>query len=817
MSSSYRPRQWYQLKSHPPDRLLKDHLQRVAKATQRTIGNLLLDNVSTTIHHKDLIRTAYTIGACHDVGKGTQFFQTYLLDDKAKIDPYLKSHSMISSLYCSWIILNDSTISTTNKEFLALAASIVIQGHHGSLKSRTKYLSNLDYFYENNIFSMQIESFKVHEEEMETITTLDLGLKSFREFCRLWQEHLFNFQQKIVLLQNFIFEDKMEPYFTINMLFSALLDADNFDAAELERPSRPPLDLNIVKSYVRKNLVQTTEIDRLRKVLFEYVDKQNQFDLANNNHKIFTLTAPTGLGKTFTSINFALNLRKRIELARGNKPRIIYVAPFLSILDQNMEALQKVFLGDKENNNRINKMTNTSLLLMHHHLSPINYHDDTFKKEGYTTSQSEFLIHGWNAEVIVTTFIQFFNMVFGRYTTQLRRLDNAIGSIVILDEVQSIPFELWGIVREGLLYLSKNFSFTIILMTATQPMIFEKEEAVEVAETNKEIKAMPQRVSFVIENEHRITLNEFCNEMNDLISKHQEKNILIELNTIFTARECFDNIHSDNHDIRFLSSQVIPKHRRPRINDLKKKLNDGDNKKVILVTTQVVEAGVDLDFDIAVRDIGPIDSIVQTAGRCNREGRKKTEDSLFYVYRIRDDRIKNIEVEYAKSVYGPVAIEIANSMLNTMTTDFDLNKLVYNYYNAIKERKSKQKSNEIYDFVSDLNYEEVANKFLLIDKNEYKLPVFVEFDNEAARIWNSFLNLSANNNDKDKDKNKNKRKKTAESLELRNQMGQYLIDVSEKEINAANLQEINGIYRIDNRDIARFYDEEKGFMACQDC
>lgn len=255
------------------------------------------------------------------------------------------------------------------------------------------------------------------------------------------------------------------------MLFSALLDVDSFDAAELERPSRPPLDLNIVKSYVQKNFTQTTEIDRLRKVLFEYVDKQKQFDLTNK-YRVFTLTAPTGLGKTFTSINFALNLRRQIELETGNKPRIIYVAPFLSILDQNMEALQKVFLGDKENNN--NKMINTSLLLMHHHLSPIHYHDDTFKNERYNTSQSELIVHGWNAEVIVTTFIQFFNMVFGRYASQLRRLNNAIGSIVILDEVQSIPFDLWSIVHEGLLYLSKKFSFTIILMTATRPMIFEK-------------------------------------------------------------------------------------------------------------------------------------------------------------------------------------------------------------------------------------------------------------------------------------------------------------------------------------------------------
>jgi CRISPR-associated endonuclease/helicase Cas3 len=313
----------------------------------------------------------------------------------------------------------------------------------------------------------------------------------------------------------------------------------------------------------------------------------------------------------------------------------------------------------------------------------------------------------------------------------------------------------------------------------------------------------------VIKNGHKITLNEFCNEMNDLILKYQDKNILIELNTIFTAKECFDSIHSDNHDIRFLSSQVIPKHRRPRINDIKQQLESKNNKKVILVTTQVIEAGVDLDFDIAVRDIGPIDSIVQTAGRCNREGEKKSEESLFYVYRIIDDRSKKNEVEHAKSDYGAVAIDVANSMLNP-TTFADLNTLVYNYYDEIKKRKSNQKSNEIYNFVSKLDYEEVAKKFLLIDENEYKLPVFVEFDNEATDIWNRFVNLSAKNDD---DKDKSKKTRTTENLELRNQMGQYIIDVGEKEIKAANLQEFNGIFKIENRDISGFYNEEKGFTT----
>jgi CRISPR-associated endonuclease/helicase Cas3 len=435
------------------------------------------------------------------------------------------------------------------------------------------------------------------------------------------------------------------------------------------------------------------------------------------------------------------------------------------------------------------------------------HHDDSFKKEGYNTSQSELLIHGWNAEVIVTTFIQFFNMVFGRYTSQLRRLVNTIGSIVILDEVQSIPYDLWDIVRNGLIFLSKNFSFTIILMTATQPMIFRESETVEIAATNEEIKAIPRRVSFVLRDEHEITLDEFCKEMNDLVAKYQDKNILIELNTIYTAKQCFDNLQSKNHEIRFLSSQVIPKHRRPRINEIKKILSDKTNKKVILVSTQVIEAGVDLDFNVAVRDIGPVDSIVQTAGRCNREGGREAEDSPFFVYRIIDNRDK-YRREHAQYVYGSVAIEITRSILNSARQISDIANLVDNYNKEVKFRRSNLTSDEIYNHVSELNYEEVAKKFLLIDEDEYKLPVFVDFDDDATRIWKRFVDILIND-----DKNEKRKSRTAEYIELRNQMGQYMIDVREKEIQAADLQEINGIYKINRKDIGILYEKEKGFVT----
>ena len=231
---------------------------------------------------------------------------------------------------------------------------------------------------------------------------------------------------------------------------------------------------------------------------------------------------------------------------------------------------------------------------------------------------------------------------------------------------------------------------------------------------------------------------------------------------------------------------------------------------LVLVTTQVIEAGVDLDFDIAVRDIGPIDSIVQSAGRCNRHGTRKASESPFYIYRIMDDRRPdNIPCEYAKYIYGDVAISIADGMLlheaNTKGR-IDIRELVDGYYREIKRRGSNLQSDEIHDYMSDLNYEEASEKFQLIIDGDYKSPLFVEFDEHARMIWERFVSLSMKNTN-------GKRKRTSETIQLRNDMEQYMIDVSEKKLNKSDVQVTDNIYKINKEDIGRFYDKEKGYLS----
>jgi CRISPR-associated endonuclease/helicase Cas3 len=249
---------------------------------------------------------------------------------------------------------------------------------------------------------------------------------------------------------------------------------------------------------------------------------------------------------------------------------------------------------------------------------------------------------------------------------------------------------------------------------------------------------------------------------------------------------------ADSERPYFLSSQIIPKLRGPRIDIIKRNLEN--SKKVILVCTQVVEAGVDIDFDITVRDIGPIDAIVQTAGRCNRNGTKKPENSLFFVYRL----INEDGRQFARQIYGRVAIDVSESIIGKEHSILDL---VNQYYREIKTRRSNLESVKINADIDELNYEDVEENFKLIDE-PFKVPVFVEYDNRETKVWTDFVNFS---NLERVDRNRGR------FLEIMHEMEQYMIGISRIDVEKAGLVEFSGIFKLDNNNIGRFYDTNVGF------
>jgi len=308
-------------------------------------------------------------------------------------------------------------------------------------------------------------------------------------------------------------------------------------------------------------------------------------------------------------------------------------------------------------------------------------------------------------------------------------------------------------------------------MTATQPLIFREGEIMEIVGSN--IPQLPPCVSFDVQTKERKTIVEFCKEIRTLIGSNPQKSILVELNTISSASEVYNFLK--DKDTFYLSSHNIPNHRLPRIEEIKRRLES--NIRTILVSTQVVEAGVDLDFDLAVRDVGPIDSIVQTAGRCNRNGLKDIQESTFSIYAIKDQN----GMLYSNSVYGMVSVDIAMELLQHNNS---VERLVGEYFAEVSKKKANTKSKNIETAIEELDYDKVKDNFNLIDE-QGKVSVFVEFDDNAVAIWKRFLSLAESD-----------RKSRTEILKVRRDMAGYMINISEKEKDRKKFQDVNGIYKI---------------------
>jgi CRISPR-associated endonuclease/helicase Cas3 len=286
---------------------------------------------------------------------------------------------------------------------------------------------------------------------------------------------------------------------------------------------------------------------------------------------------------------------------------------FLSIIDQNASVIARA-LGLKDN-------SQSPVMVTHHHLAKLLYEDEDVENESYSTAVSQLLIEGWNAEVIVTTFVQFLETIIGARASSLRKLHNIAGAIIILDEVQSIDYKHWLLVHDCLEFLAKEFSATIILMTATQPLIFKKDEVNELFDARPQFS---ERVELKVDL-NGISLKDFLHKLNKIVDDNPRKSVLVIMNTIASSVSVFHGLIASKHKKFYLSSEITPFERKQRIKDISKRLKAG--KRTILVSTQVVEAGVDFDFHMVIRDLAPIDSLIQAAGRCNRNGKKPTSES----------------------------------------------------------------------------------------------------------------------------------------------------------------------------------------------
>jgi len=501
-------------------------------------------------------------------------------------------------------------------------------------------------------------------------------------------------------------------------------------------------------------------INLLRETIFrEVMEKAKTLDLQKT--RILTLTAPTGSGKTLTSFSLALILRERMEKEFGYLPRIIYALPFITIIDQNPAFFEQVLSLLPDFHENI-----SSYLLAHHHLTDIHYREGGEEKE-FDVALS--LIESWEAEVIVTTFIQLLHSVIGCKNSFLRKYHHLARSIILLDEVQNIPAEYWPLVRSVFVLLTKYLGCTLILMTATKPLIFHEGEAVELLDRAPHYFHALSRVTIYPRLEKSWYLDEFVEWFQGIYQS--SRSYLMVLNTIRSSVEVYEKLKKRNlPNLFYLSGNLIPRDKLERIRKVKELLEKGE--KPILLSTQVVEAGVDLDFDVAIRDLGPLDSIIQVAGRCNRNFKRGKNAGEVWVVSLWNEK----EREYAPLVYLKTLPLASRNLLENLSsiTEGEILELVEKYFTTLKMVKSFDESEDLYQALLHLRFyakdEKSVSDFELIKQQGIIYPVFIEKDEEARQVWQEFIRINEDETQKPWEK---KRK----FLTIRSRFTQYVVNV----------------------------------------
>lgn len=818
-----------ELYSHP-DKLLVDHLQKVGDLCRQNLSlkKLNLDDYIDFYILKDI---SYLIGVSHDFGKATNYFQEYLKEknESKKLEMKNKAkvhHSFISALFTYYVVkeylLTKDLLSEKYYQYLPVISFLVVKRHHGNLDDaldEVLFDSNDDKILEKQIKVINFDEInKLYQELFSKI--------NFRFNCNLFRDNILNAKPIYIygkvneyrkdyishlsreekkLITNFDEENTLFYYFISILLYSLLLDADKTDAANLQEINRIKIDKGIVddyKLYLFKDINEKKkEINKIRNEIYnETINSLEKLNLEKD--KILSLNVPTGTGKTLTSLSFALKLKAKIEQEKKYKPRIIYSLPYLSIIDQNFAIFEDVFKFSFKG-----KTPNSNLLLKHHHLSDVNYTTSNIEEEEFENLSPKdigkdlLLIEGWNSEIIVTTFFQFFYSLISNRNKSIRKFHNIVNSIVILDEIQAIPHCYWLLLNKIAHFLAEKFNVYFILVTATQPLLFnEKNEEIKplIKDKEKYFKAL-DRVDLKY-NSESLCLDDFQKILEEDLYHNQDKDFLIVLNTINSSLGIYNfvcQLELENTEVYYLSSNIIPKERLRRI----KKSREKSKKRKIIISTQLIEAGVDLDVDIVYRDFAPLDSINQVAGRCNRNFNQSK--GLVKLFILKEEEEKK---EYYRYIYDNFIISKTKDVLKEASIkqieeeDFlSLNNL---YFDKVNQGKSNDEAKEILEEVKKLNFGELS-KFKLIQDTYQKVDIFVEVDEKGKEIYQKYKDLSLI---KDLFERKN------EFLKIKKDFYDYVISIP-YQYAADFITEDKGMGYISLEEIKQnnYYDPETGF------
>ncbi|MHA1360049.1 MAG: CRISPR-associated helicase Cas3' [Candidatus Helarchaeota archaeon] len=510
-------------------------------------------------------------------------------------------------------------------------------------------------------------------------------------------------------------------------------------------------------------------MDHLRNSLFEETRKHKLLKPG-----IYTLNSPTGAGKTLNLLNLALNSAGIYSMTKNDgteekyTPKIIYALPFVSIGTQVATQIQKILEPEQK------KLINSSLITIDNYTTENLWIESDHDNEEiiFMGDDARWLISSWRSQFVVTTFVKLFHALLKPLKRNYLKFHRIANSIIILDEVQCLPIRYWEIIRKILLSISRILNCIIFSSTATQPAIF-KRETIDLAPQhlkkpiNKqkmplsealnryEIKYFPQKVHLEI----------FLEYFQKFLSKYKRDDVLLVVNTKNAAIKSYKFLlpfaEKYKSNLTMLSTLVLPLDRKLSIEMLKES-EKHKIKRNIVISTQVIEAGVNLSFKYVFRDLAPLDSIIQVAGRCNRHfeyttgGRVYVFEFLPNLYRDTDSQKKQ---SYFHQVYKTTGADditknfLRNSADNILKEDDIFPLEIFGKYHSIYEAHLRQRFKKYFmeikqrnnymdadDELLNLKTEQLAKGINLIETRQNQIPIYLITDEDSKKLHENWSN-----------------------------------------------------------------------------
>lgn len=663
------------------------------------------------------------IGMLHDIGKYSDKFQQRINGAEISVD-----HSTCGA-------------QEAFKKRLSIAA-FCIAGHHGGIPD----IGGI--------------------ADTENDSTLHGRLKKNTEDYSAWVNEID--QSKIKPIIEPFTKDRVPYTFILRFLFSCLVDADYLDTENFMsngavlRESGDKLNylLNLLNKHIEKWQNPQSKLNVLRTQMLNECIYAGQ----NSSDKLFTLTVPTGGGKTISSMAFALNYA-----VKNRKKRIIYVIPYTSIIEQNAEVFRKIFAAKNvlENHSNID-----------------------FKEiDDETKTQMMFAAENWDLPIVVTTAVQFFESMFSNKPSKCRKIHNIADSVVIFDEAQMLPFDYLLPCATVIRQLAENYNSAVVLCTATQPNF--------------------QSLLNLTDKNNRMQLTEICNSAENLTEdfkrvnfkydgKLEDDEIALELKQcnqflcIVNKKAHAQKIYSmlgESEENFHLSTYMFPAHRQKVLETIRKRLDE--NKPCRVVSTSLIEAGVDIDFPTVYRAISGIDSILQAGGRCNRENKRNPSESIVHIFNTDEvlsyqqtntDAALEVIKKYGDNIYLPEAVKMYFDNLY--------------YYSDIDKTHKVFDKKGIIQCLINLEFESVAKKFKMIENDTKALYISTE---ENKKLIDDLRHGNY-------------------SKELFRNLQQYVVNLYERDFNKLN--EVCAVEYIDNSFYVladnKYYDNKLGITFPDD-